>query len=35
VKLLGKVLDLNIINLKRVGPTPSFVVGIPKIPGPE
>jgi putative ABC transport system permease protein len=27
-KLLGKVLDLNIINLKRVGPTPSFVVGI-------
>ena len=28
VKLLGKVLDLNIINLKRVGPTPSFVVGI-------
>ena len=28
MRLLGKVLDLNIINLKRVGPTPSFVVGI-------
>jgi putative ABC transport system permease protein len=28
VKLLGKVLDVNIINLSRVGPTPSFVVGI-------
>src|SRR5260370_32851499 len=28
VKLLGKVLDLHIINLSRVGPTPSFVVGI-------
>ncbi len=28
VSLLGKVLDLNIINLKHVGPTPSFVVGI-------
>ena len=27
-KLLGKVLDVNIINLSRVGPTPSFVVGI-------
>jgi putative ABC transport system permease protein len=26
--LLGKVLDVNIINLRRVGPTPSFVVGI-------
>src|SRR5262245_36567638 len=26
--LLGKVLDINIINLRRVGPTPSFVVGI-------
>jgi putative ABC transport system permease protein len=26
--LLGKVLDVNIINLSRVGPTPSFVVGI-------
>ena len=26
--LLGKVLDINIINLSRVGPTPSFVVGI-------
>src|SRR5713101_1964234 len=28
VKLLGKVLDVNLINLSRVGPTPSFVVGI-------
>jgi putative ABC transport system permease protein len=28
VKLLGKVLDVNIINLSRIGPTPSFVVGI-------
>ena len=27
-KLLGKVLDINIINLSRIGPTPSFVVGI-------
>jgi predicted permease len=27
-KLLGKVLDVNVINLSRVGPTPSFVVGI-------
>jgi predicted permease len=26
--LLGKVLDINVINLSRVGPTPSFVVGI-------
>jgi putative ABC transport system permease protein len=26
--LLGKVLDINIINLSRVGSTPSFVVGI-------
>jgi putative ABC transport system permease protein len=26
--LLGKVLDINIINLSRLGPTPSFVVGI-------
>ncbi len=26
--LLGKRLDVNIINLRRVGPTPSFVVGI-------
>jgi len=26
--LLGKLLDVNIINLSRVGPTPSFVVGI-------
>jgi putative ABC transport system permease protein len=28
VKLLGTVLDVNIINLSRVGPTQSFVVGI-------
>jgi putative ABC transport system permease protein len=27
-KLLDKVLDVNVINLSRVGPTPSFVVGI-------
>jgi len=27
-KLLGKVLDVNMINLSRPGPTPSFVVGI-------
>jgi predicted permease len=27
-KLLGRLLDVNIINLSRVGPTPSFVVGI-------
>jgi predicted permease len=27
-KLLGKVIDVNIINLSRVGPTPTFVVGI-------
>jgi predicted permease len=27
-KLLGKVLDVNIINLSRVGPTPSFVTAI-------
>src|SRR5262245_40186447 len=27
-KLLGKTIDVNIINLSRVGPTPSFVVGI-------
>jgi putative ABC transport system permease protein len=27
-KLLGKVIDVNTINLSRVGPTPSFVVGI-------
>ncbi|HEY3052792.1 MAG TPA: ABC transporter permease, partial [Thermoanaerobaculia bacterium] len=26
--LLGKSIDVNIINLSRVGPTPSFVVGI-------
>jgi putative ABC transport system permease protein len=26
--LLGKVLDINLINLSRVGSTPSFVVGI-------
>src|SRR5262245_15648376 len=26
--LLGKVIDVNIINLSRIGPTPSFVVGI-------
>src|SRR5262245_36117044 len=26
-KLLGKVLDVNIINLSRVGPTPFFIVG--------
>jgi len=26
--LLGKVLDVNIINLSRVGPSPFFVVGI-------
>src|SRR5712691_11405389 len=26
--LLGKVLDVSIINLSRVGSTPSFVVGI-------
>ena len=26
--LLGKVIDVNIINLSRVGATPSFVVGI-------
>ena len=26
--LLGKVLDVNVINLSRVGPTPYFVVGI-------
>ncbi|HEY2014271.1 MAG TPA: ABC transporter permease [Bryobacteraceae bacterium] len=26
--LLGKVLDVNMINLSRVGPTPSFVSGI-------
>src|SRR5436309_817321 len=26
--LLGKVVDVNIINLSRVGATPSFVVGI-------
>jgi predicted permease len=26
--LLGKVLDINIINLSHVGPTPSFVLGI-------
>jgi hypothetical protein len=26
--LLGKVLDVNIINLSRVGSTPSFVVGV-------
>ena len=26
--LLGRVLDINMINLSRVGPTPSFVVGI-------
>jgi putative ABC transport system permease protein len=26
--LVGKVLDINIINLSRVGATPSFVVGI-------
>jgi putative ABC transport system permease protein len=28
VKLLGKVLDVNIVNLSRVGPTPSLVDGI-------
>jgi putative ABC transport system permease protein len=27
-KLLGKTIDVNIINLSRVGPTTSFVVGI-------
>ena len=27
-RLLGKVVDINIINLSRVGPTPSLVVGI-------
>src|SRR5262245_53419896 len=27
-KLLGKVLDVNVINLSRVGPTPYIVVGI-------
>jgi putative ABC transport system permease protein len=27
-KLLGKVIDVNTINLSRVGPTPSLVVGI-------
>jgi predicted permease len=27
-KLLGKILDVNIINLRRVGPTPYFVVGV-------
>jgi len=26
--LLGRPLDVNVINLSRVGPTPSFVVGI-------
>src|SRR5262249_57408617 len=26
--LLGKVLDVNVINLSRVGPTPYVVVGI-------
>jgi len=26
--LLGRVLDINIINLSHIGPTPSFVVGI-------
>ena len=26
--LLGKVVDVNIINLSHVGPTPSFVVGV-------
>ena len=26
--LLGRVLDINIINLSHVGPTPSFVIGI-------
>ena len=26
--LLGKVIDVNIINLSHVGPTPSFVVGV-------
>src|SRR5437870_476847 len=27
-KLLGKIVDVNVINLSRVGPTPYFVVGI-------
>src|SRR5215813_3801812 len=27
-KLLGKVLDVNLINLSRIGPTPSLVTGI-------
>src|SRR5262245_13560892 len=27
-KLLGRSIDVNIINLSRVGPTPSYVVGI-------
>jgi putative ABC transport system permease protein len=27
-KLLGKLLDVNIVNLSRAGPTPSFVDGI-------
>src|SRR5207244_3768943 len=26
--LLGKSIDVNVINLSRVGPTPSFVAGI-------
>ena len=27
-KLLGKVLDVSLINLSRIGPTPSLVIGI-------
>jgi putative ABC transport system permease protein len=27
-KLLGKLLDINLINLSRIGPTPSLVTGI-------
>jgi putative ABC transport system permease protein len=27
-KLLGKVVDVNLINLSRIGPTPSLVIGI-------
>jgi putative ABC transport system permease protein len=28
MKLLGKMLDVNLINLSRIGPTPSLVTGI-------
>src|SRR5262249_29817171 len=27
-RLLGHVLDVNVVNLSRVGPTPYFVVGV-------